>query len=177
MRPGRRRRSSACGGSSPSSGGPPVALGKLLLIAGAVGVGLVVLSRSSATAGPASRGPVPGTAPPPAGTQLNPTFAHIVPPLPGLAQAYTVLKPVEKPLQSALANLNRDLGFSTGPFGPLTSNGDGTYTNGFGDRVTPLPNGKVAITAGPHASWYEKHIGGPISDAGTSVGHIISGLF
>lgn len=164
-----------------------MSIGKILFAAAVVGVGLVVLSRSSSASPAAAPGPVPGTAPLPAGTTLKATFAPIVPSLPGLGQAYAVLKPVADNLTTPVINgLNGAIGsfgsvgpvkLGGSPYGPLTANGDGTFTNGFGDRVTPNADGTTTVTPSKNASGYEKYVGAPLSQAGTTVSHLISGLF
>ncbi|HZC31228.1 MAG TPA: hypothetical protein VE261_06880, partial [Gaiellaceae bacterium] len=126
---------------------------------------------------PRAPGPTPGA----------PSFAPLVPPLPGLGQAYALAKPIADHITTPIVHgLNDKLGqigtigpvkFGGGPYAALKDNGDGTYTNGFGDIVTPQADGKVTIEPSKTSSWYERNVGSPISKAGTGVVHAIEGLW
>ncbi len=144
---------------------------KIILAAAAVGIGLVVLSRSSAVAAPA-RAPAPSGP-----STLNPTATTIVPPLPGLGQAYAVLKPVADHITTPLVHsINSAVG-GVDPYGKLTRNADGTYTDGTGATVTLNANGTITRKAAPgYSSWYYNNIGHPISQAGTGVVHAFESI-
>lgn len=72
---------------------------------------------------------------------LTPTFVD--PPvaaIPIVGTLYRTLKPLEKPIQNGLAKVNTAIG-GVNPYGNLTPNGDGTYTDGAKCKITPNKDG------------------------------------
>jgi hypothetical protein len=157
---------------------------KVILAAAAVGIALVVISRSSAGAGTSPAAPAPGA---PAGTKLEATFAPLVPPLPGIGPAVAVIKPiadnVTTPIINGLNNGLKSVGavgpvqLGGSPYGPLVKNTDGTFTDGTGAKITPNADGTYTRSLPPSQSnWYTRNVGEPASQAGTAVVHLVSGL-
>lgn len=152
-----------------------------LVIAGAVGVAIVFYERRAASAVPPGAPPVgaPSGAPP-AGTFVRPSvvpIGNLTLGLPGVKQAAGVLQPIATHLTTPLIHgLNAAVGTSGGPYGPLKSNGDGTYTDSQGYTLTPQPGGGYTRYK-KNPSWYEKHIGGPISSDASVASHAVVKAF
>ena len=92
--------------------------------------------------------------------------------LPGLGQAYTILRPVnDKVLQPVVAKLNNSApvkAINSLLGAPPDAGPDGTTT-------TVNPNGTITKTA-PN-TWYTRNIGSPVSHAGTAVVHAVGKAF
>ena len=168
-----------------------MSLGRALLIAAAVGVGLVLLARSSDAAplGPPPPGS-PGTAPT---GKVTGGFVQTGPVLPQLAPIYSALRPIANHLTTPLINtLNRAAGGSN-PYGAPTDlkvlpSGEVQGTDGLGATVvfhkdgtitrhnpsfSQTSGGKFVIGAG-HAL---EGAGNQVVSAGKSALHFVEGLF
>lgn len=109
--------------------------GEKALVVGAVGLGILAFlkSRSAASALPPNlSGP----------STLTPTFTDLGPGAGILAPIYNVTKPLAPVIQKPLAVINNRIG-GFNPYGKLTRNSDGSYTDSAGCKITFLPNGTM----------------------------------
>lgn len=139
--------------------------GEKIVIVGAGGLVLLALWKAHASAPTIlPQKPPPGAAP------INPDFSanDYLGSVPVIGQAYKVLKPVAPVVQSGIGKVDNAVG-AVNPYGTLKPNGDGTYTDGSGCKITPKPDGTYDRDCG---SW-DKNIKNPSKTTAIATGGLV----